>query len=55
MSFRCGGSDGLTSALSKFSAVEYFVSQLPDGNIGKNRSTLHRKCFVAHMWYALRQ
>ena len=36
MSFRCGGSDGLTSALSKSSAVEYFVSQLPDGNIGKN-------------------
>lgn len=34
MSFRCG-SDGLTSALSKSSAVVYFVSQLPDGNIGK--------------------
>lgn len=36
MSFRCGGSDGLASALSKSSAVKYFVSQLPDGSIGKN-------------------
>ncbi|KAL0045661.1 hypothetical protein WJX82_000904 [Trebouxia sp. C0006] len=33
MSFRCSGSNDLASALKQSSAVKYFVSQLPDGQI----------------------
>ena len=39
MSFRCSGSDNLASALKQSSAVEYFVSQLPDGQIGMHYTT----------------
>lgn len=42
MSFRCGGSDDLPSALRRSSAVEYFVSQLPGGSIGE-----HLTCCIA--------
>ena len=54
MSFRCGGSDGLASALSKSSAVKYFVSQLPDGSIGKNSMQSMLCCNIMIMW-SLRQ
>ena len=39
MSFRCSGSDNLASAFKQSSAVEYFVSQLPDGQIGTHFTT----------------
>lgn len=38
MSFRCSGSDNLASALKQTSAVEYFVSQLPDGQIDGSKA-----------------
>ena len=34
MSFQCSGSNDLTNALSRASAVEFFISQLPDDKIG---------------------
>ncbi len=45
MSFRCSGSDNLASALKQSSAVEYFVSQLPDSQIGTHFS---RDCLFQH-------
>ena len=51
MSFRCDGPDDLTSALSRSSSVQYFISQLPDNSIGK-QNRLHASVTICmHVCY----
>ena len=35
MTFTCSEPNDLTTALRQSSGIEFYISQLPDGNIGK--------------------